>query len=67
MNQDTPRMKFEDINQRKHVLHVVRSMGPGHRFGVLNVLTNVFVDYSCTTRDEAWEALKACERKLEDN
>jgi hypothetical protein len=60
----TNRLKYEDMNGRRHPEHVVRSMGPGRGFGVVDVLTNVFVEPTGGTREEAWEDLRALEAKM---
>ena len=57
------RLKWPDINGRKHVQHTVRSMGPNRGYGVLDVLRNVYVMTGYSTRKEAWEALEEYERK----
>jgi hypothetical protein len=49
--------KWEDLNGRKHKLYVVRSMGPGQGFGVIEVLHNAVVATEWT-REECYEYLR---------
>jgi hypothetical protein len=49
--------KWEDLNERKHKLYVVRSMGVGRGFGVIEVLRNVVVATGWT-REECYEYLR---------
>jgi hypothetical protein len=49
--------KWEDLNGRKHKLYVVRSMGAGRGFGVIEVLRN-FVVTTGSTREECYEYLR---------
>jgi hypothetical protein len=58
------RQKFSDVNGRKHDLHVVRALGRGNGFGVLDVVTNTFVSgRQGMTRQEAQRELKSYEAK----
>jgi hypothetical protein len=70
-------MKIKNRTMYKHSKgksprYVVRSFGnntreitkrPGTAFGVLDVLTNTFVDAGGSTRKIAWEALRLIEEK----
>jgi hypothetical protein len=56
--------KWEDLDGRKHRLYVVRSMGSGEGFGILNVLTNTFLWYGYSTRKNAYAVLHG-EKSLE--
>ena len=53
----TRRHTWTDGNGGKHVLHTVRKLGRG--WGILNLLTNVFVSsMEYETREQAWDALE---------
>jgi hypothetical protein len=54
--------KWEDTNGRKHKLYVVRSIGTGRGFGVIEVLRN-FVVATGQTREECYEYLRTTEEK----
>jgi hypothetical protein len=54
--------KWLDINGRKHKLYVVRSMGAGRGFGVIEVLRN-FVVATGSTREECYEYLRATDER----
>ena len=49
--------KWEDLNGRKHKLYVVRSIGAGRGFGVIEVRRNVVVATEWT-REECYEYLR---------
>jgi hypothetical protein len=38
------RHTYKDINGKKHFVHAVRSMGKDQGFGILNILTNTFLN-----------------------
>ena len=54
--------KWEDLNGRKHKLYVVRSMGAGRGFGVIEVLRN-FVVATGSTREECYEHLRTTDER----
>ena len=54
--------KWEGTNGRKHKLYVVRSIGRGRGFGVIEVLRN-FVVATGWTREECYEYLRTTEEK----
>lgn len=54
--------KWEDINGRKHKLYIVRSMGAGRGFGVIEVLRN-FVVVTERTREECYEYLRTTDER----
>ena len=54
--------KWEDTNGRKHKLYVVRSMGAGRGFGVIEVLHN-FVVATGQTREECYEHLRTTDER----
>jgi len=54
--------KWEDLNGRKHKLYVVRSMGAGQGFGVIEVLHN-FVVTTGQTRDECYDYLRTTDER----
>jgi len=54
--------KWEDLDGRKHKLYVVRSMGAGQGFGVIEVLRN-FVVTTGSTREECYEYLRATDKR----
>ncbi len=60
----TNRLMYEDMNGRRHPQHVVRSMGRGRGFGVLDVLINCFVSVTAGTREEAWQDLRELEAQM---
>jgi len=54
--------KWEDLNGRKHKLYVVRSMGPGRGYGVIEVLHNAVV-VTGWTREECYEYLRTTDER----
>ena len=54
--------KWQDLNGRKHKLYVVRSMGAGRGFGVIEVLRN-FVVTTGSTREECYAYLRDTEEQ----
>jgi hypothetical protein len=54
--------RWEDLNGRKHKVYVVRSMGAGRRFGVIEVLRN-FVVTTGSTREECYEYLRTTDER----
>ena len=54
--------KWKDINGRKHKLYVVRSMGAGRGFGVIEVLHN-FVVTTGQTREECYDYLRTTDER----
>jgi hypothetical protein len=54
--------KWKDINGRKHKLYVVRSMGAGRGFGVIEVLHN-FVVATGQTREECYDYLSTTDER----
>ena len=54
--------KWEDTNGRKHKLYVVRSMGAGQGFGVIEVRRN-FVVTTGWTREECYEYLRTTDER----
>ena len=61
------RSKWIDGDGREHVRYVVRSLGPGRGFGILDVLRNWFVADCFSTRENAREALREYEEELEES
>jgi hypothetical protein len=57
------RAMWQDLHGQRHIQHVVRSLGPGRGFGVLDVRLNAIVVGSdgYATREQAWEDLKQYE------
>jgi len=54
--------RWEDLNGRKHKVYVVRSMGGGRGFGVIEVLRN-FVVTTGSTREECYEYLRTTDER----
>ena len=54
--------KWQDLNGRKHKLYVVRSIGAGRGFGVIEVLRN-FVVTTGSTREECYEYLRTTDER----
>ena len=54
--------KWEDLNGRKHKMYIVRSMGAGQGFGVIEVLRN-FVVATGRTREECYEYLRTTDER----
>jgi hypothetical protein len=54
--------KWEDTNGRKHKLYVVRSMGAGRGFGVIEVRLN-FVVATGRTREECYDYLRTTDER----
>jgi microcystin degradation protein MlrC len=53
---------WKDLNGCKHKLYVVRSMGAGRGFGVIEVLRNVVVTTG-STREECYEYLRTTDER----
>lgn len=58
------RLKWTDLDGKKHVQHKIRSMGRNQGYGVLDVRSNLYVAQGFPTRKEAWEALRKYEQEL---
>jgi hypothetical protein len=54
--------KWADTNGRKHKLYVVRSIGAGRGFGVIEVRRN-FVVVTGSTREECYEYLRTTDER----
>jgi hypothetical protein len=54
--------KWEDLNRSKHKLYVVRSIGAGRGFGVIEVRRNVVVATGWT-REECYQYLRATDER----